>query len=79
MRPLKSVTSPVVRPLANDQLHFRVIFHHRICDVMQQRRFPGSRWSDDEAALSHPQRRHQIHDPRGVTSGTVSSLIFCWD
>src|SRR5437588_350333 len=45
---------------------FRVIFRHRIRDVMQQSGFTSARWRDDQAALAHPERRHQIHNPRGV-------------
>ena len=51
----------------NDQFHFRMIFRDRIGDVMQQCRLAGARRSDNQTALAHAQRRHQIHDPRGVT------------
>ena len=53
----------------NDQLHLRMIFHDRVGDVMQQGRLAGARRRDDQTALAHAERRHQIHDPRGVTIG----------
>src|SRR5436190_1277579 len=33
---------------------------------MKQGCLAGARWGDDQAALAHPERRHQIHDPCGV-------------
>ncbi len=51
----------------NDQLHLGMILDDRIGDVMQQRRFAGARWSDNQSALAHAERRHQIHDSRRVT------------
>ena len=51
----------------NDQDHLRMILCDRIGDVMQQRRFACARWRDNQTALAHAQRRHQVHDPRRVT------------
>src|SRR5262245_56590208 len=51
----------------NNKLHFGVILSNRIGDVMQQRRFASARRRDNQTALANSQRRHQIHDPRGVT------------
>ena len=53
----------------DDQFHLRMILHDRVGDVMQQRRLAGARRRDDQAALTHAERRHQIHDARGVTIG----------
>src|SRR5438552_6017314 len=39
----------------------------RIGNVMQQRRLACARWRDNQTALAHAQRRHQVHDPRRVT------------
>ena len=46
-----------------------MIFHDRIGDVLKQCRLAGARRSDDQTALAFAKRRHQIHDPRGVTIG----------
>src|SRR4030095_526255 len=51
----------------NDQNHLRMIFCHGVGDVMQQRCLARARWGDNQTALSHSERRHQIHDPRRVT------------
>ena len=51
----------------NDQIHLRMILRHRVGDVMQQRRLARARRRDDQTALAHAERRHQIHDARGVT------------
>jgi hypothetical protein len=51
----------------NNELHFGVILSDRFGDVMQQRRFACARRRDNQTALTHSQRRHQIHDPRGIT------------
>ena len=51
----------------NDQDHLRVIFCDRIGDMMQQRCLACARWRDNQTALAHPQRRHQVHDPRRIT------------
>ena len=53
----------------NDQFHLLVILRDRFGDVMQQSRFAGARRRDDQTALTHPERRHQIHDARRVTVG----------
>ena len=47
----------------DDQLHLRMILHHCIGNVMQKSRFSGAGRRDDEPALSHSERGHQIHDP----------------
>ena len=51
----------------NDQLHLRMILDDRVGDVMQQRRLAGAGRRDNQTALSHSERRHQIHDARRVT------------
>ena len=53
----------------NNQLHLRVIFCDRVGDVMEQCRFAGARRRDDQTALAHAERRHQVHDAGGVTIG----------
>ena len=53
----------------NDQLHLRMIFHDRVGDVMEQCGLAGARRRDNQTALAHPERRHQIHDPRRITVG----------
>src|SRR5438132_14272710 len=67
MRPLK--VGDFFRSLIdkeNDYLHVGMIFDDRLGDVMKQSRFTGPRRRDNQAALAHAERRHQIHDPRGV-------------
>ena len=51
----------------NNELHLRMILGDRFRDVMQQRCLACARRRDNQTALAHSQRRHQIHDPRGVT------------
>ena len=51
----------------NDHVHILVIFRDCLGDVMQQRRLAGARRGDNQTALTHAQRRHQIHDARRVT------------
>jgi hypothetical protein len=43
-----------------------MIFDDRIGDMMQQGGFAGAWRRNDQAALSHAQRRHQIHDSRRI-------------
>ena len=61
-----------LRPLVDqkdDQFHLRMIFHDGVGDVLKECRLAGARRSDDQTALALAERRHQIHDPRGVTIG----------
>ena len=51
----------------NDEFHFRMILGDRICDMMQKCRFTCARRRDDQPALTHAERRHQVHDPCRVT------------
>src|SRR5262249_10754320 len=44
-----------------------MIFCHCVGNVMQQRCLPSARRRDNQTALPHSERRHQIHDPRRVT------------
>src|SRR5262249_34437674 len=44
-----------------------MILGDRLGDMMQQCRLARPRWRDNQTALAHSQRSHQIHDPRGVT------------
>ena len=44
-----------------------MIFCDGICDMVQQRCFASARWCNNQTALAHAQRRHQVHDPRRVT------------
>ena len=51
----------------NDHVHILVIFRDCLGDVMQQRRLAGARRGDNQTALAHTERRHQIHDAGRVT------------
>src|SRR5438552_8573887 len=44
-----------------------MIFGDCLGDVMEQRCLAGARRRDNQTTLTHPERRHQIHDPRRVT------------
>ena len=50
----------------NDELHLRMIFHDGVRDVVEQGRLARPRRRNNQTALSHAERRHQIHDARGV-------------
>jgi hypothetical protein len=51
----------------NDQNDLGMIFGHRLGDMMQQGGLAGARRGDNQTALPHSERRHQIHDPSRVT------------
>ena len=51
----------------NDHLHLRMILCDRLGDVMQQRCLASARRGDNQTALAHTERRHQIHDAGRVT------------
>ena len=57
----RSSTSRMIR------MHLRMIFCHCLGDVMQQRCLAGARRRDNQTALPHSERRHQIHDSRRIT------------
>src|SRR5882724_2100494 len=50
----------------DDQVHLRMVLHDGIRDVVEQRRLAGARRRNNQTALAHAERRHQIHDPRRV-------------
>ena len=50
----------------NNQNDLRMIFGYCFGDVMQQRCLASARRCDNQTALPHSERRHQIHDPRRV-------------
>jgi hypothetical protein len=58
----------------DDQLDLRMILGDGVGDMMKQRRLAGARRGDNQTALTHAQRRHQIHDPRRVTVGHCFQL-----
>jgi len=62
----KSVTSPTLVDEQDDQVHLRMVLHDGIRDVVEQRCLAGARRRDNQTALAHAERRHQIHDPRRV-------------
>ena len=47
----------------NDQHHVGVVLADGVGDLLKQNRLAGSRRGDDQHALAHADRRHQIHDP----------------
>ena len=51
----------------NDDVHLLVILRDGFSDMMEQRRFTRARRRDDQAALAHAKRRHQIHDPGRIS------------
>ena len=50
----------------NNDVHVLVIFRNRLGDVMQERRLASAGRGDNQTALTHAERRHQIHDARRV-------------
>src|SRR4030042_1288621 len=40
-----------------------MIFFYGLSDGLEERRFPGSRRRDDQAALALADRRQEVHDP----------------
>ncbi len=51
----------------NDHVHFFVIFRDCVGDMVEKRCLSGARRRDNQAALAHAERSHQIHDPRRIT------------
>ena len=54
----------------HDEHHLGVIHGDAVGQILEQHGFTGAGGGDDETALAHAHRRHQVHDPgRKVVRG----------
>jgi hypothetical protein len=69
-----AMSSAVGTVRQDEELHFRVVFHHGVGDVLQKRCLSGAGRGDDQAALAFSNGRNEVDHAGGEAFGNSLQL-----